>query len=191
MLGVISAPHPLAAALIERLQSRPGGRVLDFAAGRGRNGEALRRAGFDVVTIGDDDASSGATLANGRERFAAVISTHGFLHGTPDAIAARVRSIAESLDGGGLLYATFGSTHDTRFGRGKRIDDSTFAPLDGDERGVAHVYFDRAQLRALLEPYFEVESLHERGVDEVAGSWAHRERPLRGAVHWVAIAHKR
>jgi hypothetical protein len=188
---MMSAPHPLAAALTERLQPRPHRRILDFAAGSGRNGEALRRAGFTVATIGDEDASSSAPLAGVRERFAAAISTHGFLHGTPAAIGTRLHAVADSLERGGLLYATFGSTHDARFGHGKRIDAFTFAPVDGDERGVAHVYFDESQLRMLLKRHFKVESLQERDVDETAGAWAHRKRPLSGAVHWFATARKR
>jgi Methyltransferase domain len=181
----------LAERLIKRLQSRPKSRVLDFASGSGRNAEALRRAGFSVVAIADDLAASQAPLAGVTERFSAAISTHGLLHGTPSTIAARVRLIAELLYGEGLLYATFGSTRDARFGQGQRIDDWTFAPSQGDERGVAHAYFDRDRLRALLEPHFEVESLKEHSVDEVAGSWAHRERPLSGAAHWFAVARKR
>jgi hypothetical protein len=191
MLRVISAPHPLAAALIERLQPRLGSCVLDFGAGSGRNGEALRRGGFRVATIGDDAAMSETPLASVRGPFDAVISTHGFLHGNRAAVAARVHAVAGVLARGGLFYATFGSTRDARFGAGRRIDDSTFALLDGDERGIAHVYFDRELLRALLTPHFEIESLREQGVDEVAGSWAHRRRPLEGAVHWFAIARRR
>ena len=84
-----------------------------------------------------------------------------------------------------------GRQRDARFGRGTRIDDSTFAPTDGDERGVAHAYFDRERLLSILDRYFIVESLSEHCVDDVAGSWAHRERPLDGAAHWFAIARKR
>jgi hypothetical protein len=187
---VISAPHPLAAALIKRLHFRPESRVLDFAAGSGRNGDALRRAGFTVVAIRDDDAASEAGLSTLAGRFDGVLSTHGLLHGVPRSIEARVRAIANCLDTDGLLFATFGSKRDSRFGQGERIDDSTFAPDGGDERGVPHGYFDRDQLRALLEPYFEIESLREQGVDDVAGSWAHRERPLVGACHWFVVARK-
>lgn len=187
----MSAPHPLAERLIERLQSAPESRVLDFAEGSGRNGTALRRAGFTVVAIADDAADRTAPLPGESASFSAVLSTHGLLHGTPGAIAARVRALSQRLESGGLLYATFGSTHDARFGEGERIDDSTFSPDDGDERGVAHAYFDRDRLLALLDPDFEVELLREHSVDEVAGSWAHRERPLTGAVHWYAIARKR
>lgn len=187
----MSSPHPLAQRLIERLQSRPAARVLDFATGSGRNAEALRRAGFAVVAIGDEDAASERVPERARGGFAAVISTHGFLHGSSAAVAARVRSVADALERGGLFYATFGSTRDARFGVGERKDDSTFAPVDGDERGVPHAYYDRARLSALLEPLLDLESLEEQGVDGVAGSWAHRERPLTGAIHWLAVGRRR
>jgi hypothetical protein len=176
---------------MKRLQPARDCRVLDFASGNGRNGEALRRAGFAVVTIDDQTAASPEPLEPGMGPFAAVVSTHGFLHGTACAIAVRVGAIAERLVRGGLLYATFGSTRDARFGRGERFDDATFAPAEGDECGVAHAYFDRPRLHLLLERYFEIESLDELGVDRVAGTWAHRERPLSGAVHWFAVGRKR
>jgi SAM-dependent methyltransferase len=188
----IRPPHPLAQRLIERLRSRPGSRVLDFFAGSGRNAIALRRAGFDVVAIDDDKAADPQTaLASIGGGFAAAVCTHGLLHGAPATIAGRLQSIAEVLDSDGLLYAAFGSTRDARFGRGQRIDSHTFAPDDGDERGVPHAFFNDALLHALLEPHFVAESLEERGVDAVAGSWAHQERPLHRAVHWLVVARRR
>jgi len=185
------APHPLAERLIERLQDKPKGFVLDFASGSGRNGEALRRAGFTVVTVPDRAAADAAALTSLRQRFAAVVSSHGLLHGDLASIRDRVRAIANALEDDGLLYATFGSTQDARFGRGVRVTDATFAPADGDERGIAHTYFDREGLLALLEPEFEAESLDQQRVDDVAGRWAHPTRPLAGAVHWFAVARKR
>jgi hypothetical protein len=187
---MVSAPHPLAVALIERLHSRPGSRILDFAAGSGRNGEALRRAGFTVLSLDDAAAAAEDPLRHFTEPFAAVISTHGLLHGDAEAIEARVRSIARSLETDGLLFATFGSSRDARFGEGERLGDATVAPLEGDERGVPHTYFDRAGLTALLAPLFEIESLDEHGVDDVAGRWAHSHQPLRGAAHWFAVGTK-
>jgi hypothetical protein len=181
----------LAEGLIKRLHSRPGSRILDFAAGSGRNGAALRQAGFEVTMVDDAAASVEAPLAGVTAQYAAAISTHGLLHGAPEAIAARVGAIADALGDGGLLYATFGSVHDARFGEGERIDDATFAPVGGDERGIAHAYFDRERLTTILERRFEVESLEERYVDAIAGSWAHRERPLERSVHWFAIARKK
>lgn len=188
---MVSTPHPLAAALIERLQSSPTSQVLDFGAGAGRNTTALRAAGFTVVALDDTTAASNAPFQDVAGPFDAAISTHGLLHGTAAIVGSNLEAIADRLNSQGLLFATFGSTRDARFGLGERLGDSTFAPADGDERGVPHTYFDRGGISALVERYFGLDSLEERGVDEVAGTWAHARSPLHGAVHWFAIAHKK
>ncbi len=162
--------------------------MLDFACGSGRNTAALRRAGFDVISVGDREAESASTPA-AEGCFAAAISTHGLLHGTRSAVARRLRAVGQSLEDGGWLYATFGSVRDSRCGKGTRIDDTTFAPIGGDESGVPHAFFDRMDLTAMLGDDFIIESLEERTA--AAGPWAHRRRPLTGAVHWFAIARRR
>lgn len=187
----MSAPHPLAAALIERLQSFQTSRILDFAAGSGRNTRALLAGGFTVVAIDDATAASTTPFDGVEGWFDAAISTHGLLHGTVDLVASHFEAISDRLKPSGLFYATFGSTRDSRFGRGERLDDWSFAPLEGEERGIAHAYFERSTIGALLERHLKIESLEERAVDDVAGAWAHRERPLRGAVHWFAIGRKK
>jgi len=187
----MSPAHPLAERLIEHLQYRPGSRVLDFASGSGRNAAALREAGFTVIAIDDGVAARSAALAPSDGEFAAAVSTHGLLHGTPESIAAALDAIAERLENSGRLYATLGSVRDARFGQGERLGDWTFAPVEEPERGVPHTFYDRERLEALLSPVFLIESLDERGVDKTAGSWAHADRPLRGAVHWFVVARKR
>lgn len=176
---------------MERLQSRGTARILDFASGSGRNTKALEGAGFTVVAIDDATAATEAPLHGVAGKFDAAVSTHGLLHGTAAQVASHLRGIAAHLGAQGLLYAAFGSTRDARFGRGERCDAWSFAPTDGDERGVVHAYFDRSGITGLLETDFAIESLEERSVDHVAGAWAHRARPLRGAVHWFAIGRKR
>ncbi len=150
----------------------------------------MRAAGFDVVEISDADADSAEALSPAIGTFAAAVSTHGLLHGTVAAITARISRIGDRLAPDGLLHATFGSVRDARFGTGRRIAAATFAPLDGDERGVAHSYFTRTELESLLQPRYDVEALDQNGVDSVAGSWAHRRRALADAVHWFVIARR-
>ena len=162
--------------------------VLDFASGSGRNSVALEAAGLHVLRIDDVTASSPAPFAGSEGPFAAAISTHGLLHGTLLNITATLDAIAALLEPGGLLYATFGSEQDARYGVGERRDDATYAPLAGDEAGVPHTFFNRDTLTALLEPRFTIESLEERTVDDVAGNWAHSGRPLLNAVHWFVVA---
>jgi len=187
----MSSAHPLAERLIEHLQYRPASRVLDFAAGSGRNTAALRDAGFTVTAIGDEGAARPGALAESDGAFAAALSTHGLLHGTPQSIAAALDAIAERLERNGRLYATFASVRDSRFGHGEAIGAWTFAPVEGPERGVPHTFYERERLEAELSRAFVIESLDERGVDKTVGSWAHGDRPLQGAVHWFVVAVKR
>jgi hypothetical protein len=172
-------PHPLALALIERLRERPGACVLELGAGSGRNTRALREAGLEVSTLPT------------QRPCAAALTTHALLHGTPAAIAARLDAVADALEPGAPLFATFASVNDARYGAGDALEPHVYAALDGDEAGVAHAYFDDDRLRALLAPRFTIESMHESDVDDVAGKWAHRTQPLRGAVHWFVVAVRR
>lgn len=171
----VRPPHPLATELIERFApARPV--VLEVGAGSGRNTRALRAAGSEVVGLDDS------------RRVDACLSTHTLLHGTPPDVALLLGRLAVRLPIGAPLYATFGSRRDARCGTGVRLGNDCFAPSDGDERGIAHTYFDETALRALLSRDWHVESLREVAVDEIAGAWAHAQRPLHGAVHWFAVA---
>lgn len=186
-------PHPLALRAIERLRDRLPGRirVLDIASGIGRNTAALKQAGFQVLAIDDETAMKAGAMRSLPGTFAGAVSSHGFLHGTAAEVAERLDALAPHLEPDALLAAAFGSVNDARFGSGTEIDPSTFAANDGDETGVPHAFFTQPQLCALLEPEYEIESIEERGVDEIAGKWAHREAPLTGAVHWFVLARRR
>ncbi len=178
-------PHPLAELLIARLH--PGARVFELGGGRGRNTVALRAAGLAVTSIPDDATDADAQNSQVYDGF---LSTHGLLHGDPAQIATRIRRAAGALVPGAVFYATLGSKRDARFGKGRRLGAQTFAPQDGDERGVPHTYFDRAGVHELLDADFNIEDLTEPAVDDLAGSWAHSQ-PLHGAVHWFVRATRR
>lgn len=189
-------PHPLTISLIERLGASTDARVLDFGTGKSRNATALRAAGLHVIAIDDataaDEALSWrAELARLGRPLDAALSTHALLHGTLDSNAIRIDALVESLTPGGFFFATFASVRDARYGTGKRVGNQAFAPTDGDECGVAHVYYNEAELRALLNSCVSIESLEEHDVDAVAGTWAHPTTPLRGAVHWFALTRVR
>ncbi|MBV8723002.1 MAG: hypothetical protein JO277_12680 [Candidatus Eremiobacteraeota bacterium] len=177
----IRPPHPLALRLIERLRPRLPGRVrvLDFAAGSGRNTAALADAGFDVVAI-DDATAAAMPIAGLHGQFAGMVSTHGFLHGSAADVARRIDAVARHLSPEAPIAVTFGSPSDTRVRAATRIDESTYAPQSGEERGVAHAFFTESQLLALLAPAFDVESVEERGADGKAES-----------VHWFVLARRR
>jgi SAM-dependent methyltransferase len=179
----IRAPHPLALALIERL--RASARVLEIGTGSRRNADALSTSGHRVTSIEIGDLSS----VTGS--FDAALSTHGLLHGTPPQIARALSNIASLLKPRGSIFATFGSTADRRFGLDDKVDEYTYAERAGDEKGIPHAYFDADRLRELLAPKFEIEMMQEQPVDNIAGTWAHPNEPLRDAVHWFVIAIRR
>ena len=185
----VRPPHPLAVELIAVLGAG-GARVIDFASGSGRNARALRAAGFEVAEIADADATA-ETVERTSGTFTAALSTHGLLHDTVEAIGAAIETIAGKLEPGGRLFATFGSVRDARFAQGLEVQRFVYAPLEGDERGIPHAFFDEDRLRALLERRFALESVEERNADEIAGDWAHREKPLRSSAPWFVHARKR
>ncbi len=183
----VRPPHPLAPELANRLRSRAGARVLELGRGAGRNTASLAGAGLNVFSVADDAV---AEFAASPGSFDAALSTHALLHGTPGTLASVLSAVANALRSQAPLYATFGSTADARYGAGTQIDEATFAPDSGDERGVAHAFFTEPRLKALLAPHFAIESLQQINVDDVVGSWAHRE-PGRGTVHWFVRALRR
>ncbi len=172
-------PHPLALALIERLRERSGAHVLEVGPGSGRNTQALTGAGLVVSAL------------PAKRPCAAALTTHALLHGTPVSIGSQLDAIADALEPGAPLFATFASVRDARYGSGEKLEPHVYAAPDGDEAGVAHAYFNDLRLRALLEPRFSVESMRETNVDDIAGTWAHQMQPLRGAVHWFVVGVRR
>ena len=123
--------------------------------------------------------------------FAAVLSTHGLLHGTFEVIGASVEAIAAKLEPGGGFSrpsARF-ATRDSR--RVWRSSVSFTLRWTATSAASPHAFFDEPRLRALLEGRFALESVEERNADEIAGDWAHREKPLRSSAHWFVHARKR
>jgi hypothetical protein len=180
-------PHPLAADLASIYRERQlTGPVIEIAAGSGRNTHYLRESGIPIVATRDDESYT--QLPGGRNSYAAALSTHGYLHGTTPKLRLGFAELRRVLRPGAPIFITLGSIHDARFGLGIAYDDTTFAPGDGDEAGVPHVYFDRAGAIEILAPAFTVESLDEVEVDSIVGRWAH-ENPA-GMWHWFAVARR-
>ncbi len=202
--------HPLALRLVSDLCADAGAsRVLLLGIGSGRNLAPLAAAGFGIDVLEEDPqrardaairfaATPRTRVSRGSYAgpyafaggYAAAISTHALLHGSVAGVERAVAAIANRLAPRGGLYATFGSTRDPRYEAGVPLAAFVSAPRDGDERGVAHVYYDGARLRSLLEA-FEIESLEELPAAETAGRWAHDVASAKTMVHWFVRARKR
>ena len=179
--------HPLAAQLASAYrQDGLSGPVLEVAAGSGRNTRGLVDLGIPLVSTRDDETYT--QLPGGRNLYAAALSTHGYLHGTVPKLRLGFAELRRVLRPGAPIFITLGSIHDARYGLGVPLEDTTFAPGDGDEVGIPHPYFDRSGVLELLAPAFAVESLDEVDVDAIVGRWAH-DAPA-GMRHWFVVARR-
>lgn len=200
--------HVLARELATRLTTNPErpAHVLFLGIGSGRNLAPFLAAGLRIDALDDDEER----VRTARARFASeprvrtiggryddalpsrtpydgALSTHALLHGDERTVGGALAATHACLRAGAPLYATFGSTNDPRFGTGVRIDDTSYAPHDGPEAGVAHVYFDERRLRAILAG-FTIESMIETAAAEHVGRWAHDETDASTIVHWFVRA---
>jgi len=185
--------HPLADRLIARYRAA-GWRdpVLEIAAGSGRNTRAFVAAGIPIVSTRDDAPYT--QLPDGRDTFAAAISTHGYLHGATAKLRMGFAELRRVLHPGAPVYATLGSINDPRFGFGDALDERTFAPGDGDEIGIPHAYFERDGIHELLRG-FTIESLEEVDATDIVGKWAHPDATdsldaVQRILHWFVVATK-
>ena len=181
-------PHPLAERLIRRyLAAGLSGPVLEIAAGAGRSTGAFTAAGIPVVATADEDPYT--QLPGGRDAYAAAFSSHGYLHGAVAKLRAGFAELRRVLAPAAPIAVALGSIHDERYGFGEAIDEWTFAPGDGPEKGVPHAYFEADTIPELLRG-FTIASLEEVDAAEIVGRWAHPDEPQQRIAHFFVEAHK-
>jgi hypothetical protein len=181
--------HPLAERLIRDAREHTfDGPVVEVGTGSGRNTRALVEAGIPVLSV--PDSTPYTQLPGGHDTFGAALSTHGYLHGASDKVRAGFAELRRVLRPRAPVYVTLGSIKDARYGLGLPFDERTFAPGEGDEAGIPHAYFDRDGVIETLFG-FEIESMEEVDVDEIAGRWAHPNDELAGRVHWFVVARRK
>lgn len=176
----------MAQRLYERVADRDGS-VIVVGDGRGRNSHALRDAGLHVVAIPDETPYTQLDVAS--RSFIGALSTHAYLHGTSAKIRSGLAELARVLAAGATAFLTFGSIRDVRYGFGDPLDEHTFAPGDGPEKGVPHAYFDRDAIIEILRP-MAIVSAEEVHVDDIIGKWAHLQDEPPGKVHWFVEVRK-
>lgn len=160
--------------------------VLEVAAGAGRNTRAFEAAGIPLIATRDDDPYT--QLPGERETFGAAFSSHGYLHGASAKVRAGIGELRRVLVSGAPVYITLGSIHDERFGFGEALDETTFAPGDGPEKGIPHAYYERDTVIELLRG-FTIESLEEVDATDIVGTWAHDpDEEHLPTLHWFVVA---
>jgi hypothetical protein len=174
--------------LIERYRAAGlTGTLIEIAAGTGRNTNAFTAAGLPVVTTADEDPYT--QLPGARDAYAAAFSSHGYLHGATAKLRAGFAELRRVLAPGAPVALVLGSIDDERFGFGEALDEWTFAPGDGPEKGVPHAYFEREMIPELLRG-FTIESLDDVDTTEIVGRWAHPGEPTQRIHHWLVEATK-
>ena len=146
----------------------------------------LKSPGVPVVATREDDPYT--QLPGERDAYAAAFSSHGYLHGASAKVRAGIAELRRVLVQGAPIYLTLGSIHDERFGFGEALDETTFAPGDGPEKGIPHAYFERDTVIELLRG-FTIESLEEVDATNIVGTWAHEpDEEQLPILHWFAVA---
>jgi tellurite methyltransferase len=174
--------------------------VLDFGCGAGRHlkyleGQQYSTTGMDIAPNGLHAARatlSGASfpvrlvradmsdpLPFSTDSFDSVISIHVIFHNPVQIIKRTLSEIHRVIKPGGIFLVTFNATFSTRFGKGIELEEGTWIPDIGVDRGIPHHFSTLKDAAALMDD-FKVTNIH---LEEIA---------QEGAVsaHWIVTAQK-
>lgn len=167
---VFSEPHEDMEEIISIFREAGKKRVLDLGCGSGRHTVLLSKEGFEVVA--SDVSRSGLEMtrkwlseegleATVKEHscyerfpfeddsFDAVISTQVIHHNFHDKVRSCISEIERVLKPQGMVFITVSAEGDNkkRASRSEKVAPQTYAPLDGDEKGLPHFIYTEQQLR--------------------------------------------
>ena len=111
--------------------------------------------------------------------FDCVISVHVVFHNTRKKIQNTIAEVKRVLKTGGTLLVTFNSTYSSRCGKGIKLEESTWLPDIGIDRGIPHHFSSLRDVVEIMDG-FKVTNVHLK------------ESIKDGAVssHWVVSAQK-
>src|SRR5215831_944624 len=201
LLPVPDEPEPFVTRALDALPAPRSTPVLDVGCGAGRHLLWLERHGF--TAFGTDRAANGLGLTRELVRrgghavrvtladmgalpfasasFGAVIAHHVLYHGPVADVRRAIREAGRVLRDEGLFVGTLLSTRAWKYGKGRRLEPSTYVQERGPEAGVAHHYCDEAGARSLLAG-FDVDGL---ALDEFSDDDGNRHS------HWRFVAMRR
>lgn len=158
-----------------------GRKVHDLGCGGGRHMYYFAERGFDVT---GSDLSKNALKFTAAEldrrgmtcklvecpmtelpfadgEFDITISRATINHSTLQDLKRIVFEMARTTRSGGLLFVTFSSERASDWKRGIEVlEDVTYIPDYGPEKGLVHTYLNAANTAALLEPFFRIEEVY-------------------------------
>lgn len=170
---VFDNPHEDMPRLIPYFRARGAKRILDLGCGSGRHIVFLAKHDFevhgvDVSPVGIElakrwmeDEGLAASLIIGDiynklpyadACFDAVISVQVIHHNTAENIRRLIAEIWRLLQPAGLFFATV-PMYRNQAKRFQQIEENTFLPLDGREKGIPHYYFDEEQIRKFFSAF--------------------------------------
>jgi cyclopropane fatty-acyl-phospholipid synthase-like methyltransferase len=108
-----------------------------------------------------------------------VISIHVIFHNTRKKVQETIKEIKRVLKTGGTTLLTFNATYSTRFGHGVEIENDTWIPDIGIDKGIPHHFSTLEDVVGLMQD-FKVMDIHleEQHFNDGVSS------------HWVVIAQK-
>lgn len=176
---VFYEPYEGVISFLPTLRANQAHRVLDLGCGSGRHTVFLARQGFEVYGI--DASTTGIEMTRewlARERlnaslltgdiydglpyaddfFDAVIAIQVIHHNTIRAVRNVISEVARVLSPGGLFLGNVPRKRN-QAKTFVEIEEHTYMPLDGRERGLIHHYFDEKELKDSLAPLL-VQGIH-------------------------------
>lgn len=176
-------PHPDIDKFIKLLNKQKGKKVLDFGSGTGRHVVCLAQNGFEVVGI--DISKTGIKMTNKwlvdeklkaklivrdiskpipytDSYFDGVISTQVIHHGEKQVVINTINEITRVVKPGGIIFITVpiykGYSKEKVGWKMKKIDERTFVPLDGQEKGLVHYFFNEEEFKKSFSGFLILKS---------------------------------
>jgi SAM-dependent methyltransferase len=178
--GKESEPEPQIRELVDVLRKEKVSRVLDLGCGTGRHSLFLARMGFHVSGFDQSSAAINRARALSSEAmlgidlrvwdmhtfpypyvdraFDAVIATKVIHHAKKESIKMTLAEITRILKKRSVIFLEVPERRkivrlESEGEKHEVIEEGTYVPLYGDERGIPHHYFSRDELLSMLSDF--------------------------------------
>jgi SAM-dependent methyltransferase len=175
---VFVEPHEDMPRVVERLKKAGATHALDLGCGTGRHVVYLAKSGFSVFGLdhspeairasrqwlADEKLDADVRVQDFAEPlpfedrfFDAIISVQVIHHADKATILKVVQEVTRVLKPGGFLFVTVPKLQN-QARQYEQMEENTFVPLDGPEKGLPHHYFTPQELREVFVE-FDIEDI--------------------------------